>query len=191
MIGCDAHTVDERIVYKAMKVILRQVDKLTDLIESQMMEDIREIQLLQKDVDTTSLKQEIERLEAKKHKAIDLMLDELISKDDLKKQTEIYDKEILRLTEEIARNQDIAAKHNNQMNELNQTIEYIHKLSDCHSEDKEFYRSMLKQIVVPDYGILNIFLNGVPFGFEVRYTTLKAPRKGIYDIIIDSCEVVS
>lgn len=119
------------------------------------------------------------------------MLDDLISKDDLKKQTEIYDNEIAQLTEEIARSQDIAARHNTQMAEIKKTVEYMQKLSDCNSESKELYRSLLKQIVVPDYGMLHIFLNGVPFGFDIRYTTLIAPRKGIYDIIIDSCEIIS
>ena len=54
-----------------------------------MFEKIQGIQLIQKDVDVTPLKEEIAKLKNKKHKAIDLMLDNLISKDDLKKQTEI------------------------------------------------------------------------------------------------------
>jgi len=190
LLGCDAHTVDERIVAEAMKNILGQINELRPVLEKQMFEEIQGIQLIQKNVDVTSLKEEIAKLENKKHKAIDLMLDDLISKDDLKKQAEIYDNEIARLTEEIARNQDIAAKHNTQMAEIQKTVEYMQKLSDCTSESKEFYRSLLKQIIVPDYGMLNIFLNGVPFGFEIKYTTLKAPRKGIYDIIIDSCEII-
>lgn len=191
LIGCDAHTVDERIVAAAMKNILDQIGTLRPILEKQMFDEIQNIQLNQKDVDVTPLKEEISRLENKKHKAIDLMLDDLISKDDLKKQTEIYDNEIARLTEEIARNQDISARHNTQMAEIKKTVEYMQKLSDCNSESKELYRSLLKQIVVPDYGMLHIFLNGVPFGFDIRYTTLIAPRKGIYDIIINSCEIIS
>ena len=119
------------------------------------------------------------------------MLDDLISKDDLKKQTEIYDSEIARLTEEIAKNQDIAAKHNSQMAEINKAIENMRKLADSGADSKEFYRSLLKQIVVPDYKLLEIYLYGIPFGFRVEYTTHIAPCKGIYDIHIDSCEVIS
>ena len=44
-------------------------------------------------------KAEIENLVRKKRKAIDLMLDELISKEDFKKQTEFYNSEIARLTQ--------------------------------------------------------------------------------------------
>ena len=191
IIGCDAHTVDERIVAAAMKNILGQISMLRPVLEKQMFEEIQNIQLNQKDVDVTPLKEEIAKLENKKHKAIDLMLDDLISKDDLKKQTEIYDNEIARLTEEIARNQDIAARHDTQMAEIKKTVEYMQKLSDCNSESKELYRSLLKQIVVPDYKILDIYLNGVPFGFHILYTVKKAPSIGIYDVIIDSCEIIS
>ena len=191
VIGCDAHTVDERIVAAAMKNILGQINELRPVLEKQMIEEIQGIQLIQKDVDVTPLKEKIAKLENKKHKAIDLMLDDLISKDDLKKQTEIYDNEIARLTEEIARNQDIAARHNTQMAEIQKTVEYMQKLSDCNSESKELYRSLLKQIVVPDYRILDIYLNGVPFGFHILYTVKKAPSIGIYDVIIDSCEIIS
>lgn len=191
LIGCDAHTVDERIVATAMKNILEQINELRPVLEKQMFEEIQDIQLIQKDVDVTPLKEKIAKLENKKHKAIDLMLDDLISKDNLKKQTEIYDNEIARITEEIARNQDIAAKHNTQMAEIKKTVEYMQKLSDCTSESKELYRSLLKQIVVPDYRILDIYLNGVPFGFHILYTVKKAPSVGIYDVIIDSCEIIS
>lgn len=82
LIGCDAHTVDERIVAAAMKNILGQIGTLRPVLEKQMFEEIQNIQLIQKDVDITSLKEKISKLENKKHKAIDLMLDDLISKDD-------------------------------------------------------------------------------------------------------------
>lgn len=67
----------------------------------------------------------------------------------------------------------------------------MQKLSDCNSESKELYRSLLKQIVVPDYRILDIYLNGVPFGFHILYMVKKAPSIGIYDVIINSCEIIS
>ena len=190
LIGCDAHTVDERVVYKSIQTILGQLSDLRDELEEQMHKEIRQLLLVQKKVDVAPLKQEIEKLENKKHKAIDLMLDDLISKDDLKKQTEIYDREIAQLTEEIAKNQNIAAKHDSQMAEINKAIENMRKLADSDTNSKEFYRSLLKQIVVPDYKLLEIYLYGIPFGFRVEYTTQIAPCKGIYDIQIDSCVVI-
>lgn len=139
LIGCGAHTVDERVVYKSIQTILGQLNGLRDELEKQMRKEIKQLLLVQKKVDITPLKQEIEKLENKKHKEIDLMLDDLISKDDLKKQTEIYDSEVAGLTEEIAKNQDIAAKHDSQMAEINKASENMRKLADNDADSKEFY----------------------------------------------------
>ena len=49
LIGCDAHTFDERIVAAAMKNILRQISTLRPILEKQMLEEIQNIQLNQKD----------------------------------------------------------------------------------------------------------------------------------------------
>ena len=45
-------------------------------------------------VDVQPLKEQIESFNLKKRKAIDLMIDGLITKEDLRQQTEYYDKEI-------------------------------------------------------------------------------------------------
>ena len=121
------------------------------------------------------------------------MLDGLISKDDLTKQTTFYDSEIARLTEEITKLQNAAENQRNQLSEIEKAIEYIGKLSDADSDgnNKELYRSMINKIVVPEYPVLQIYLNGVPFAYNVVYTVKKAPAIGIYDIIINTCEVMS
>ncbi len=189
-VGCDNHTVDERIVSAAMKNILGYMQDCRDILEQQMIEEIGLLQKIHKEVDVTPLKAEIEKLENKKHKAIDLMLEEIITKDELKKQTAYYDEEIARITQQIAENQNAAAHHKKQMDEITKTIENMRKMSDSNSESKELYRAMLDKIIVPKYGVLNIYLNGVPFGFKICYTAKKAPRLGIYDVVIDSCEVL-
>ena len=190
-IGCDNHTVDERIVAAAMKNILGYMQECRDVLEQQMIEEISLLQKMHKEVDVAPLKAEIEKLENKKHKAIDLMLEEIITKDELKKQSAFYDEEIARITQQIAKSQNIAAYQKQQMNEITKTMENIRKMSDNTSDSNELYRSMLDKIVVPKYGVLNIYLNGVPFGFGIAYTAKKAPRLGIYDVVIDSCEVLN
>ncbi|MCM1166469.1 MAG: hypothetical protein NC299_13485 [Lachnospiraceae bacterium] len=63
-----------------------------------MLNEIRLIRKNQRTVNVAPLKAEIEVLKNKKRKAIDLMLEDLITKDDLKQQTEFYDDEITKLT---------------------------------------------------------------------------------------------
>ena len=156
-----------------------------------MLNEIQAIQNVQKTVDVTPLKDEIEKLKQKKRKAIDLMLEELITKDDLKQQTEFYDSEITRITEKISNNQNVEAKHQQQIDGIHEAIKRIRGVSECDIDNTAVYGEMVSKIVVPEYQHLDIYLNGIPFGFHLTYTVKKAPRIGIYDIIIDSCEITS
>lgn len=190
-IGCDNHLVDERILNKAMEVLFLNVRELCPSIEQEMLGEIRQLQNIQKTVDVTPMRDEIEKLKEKKRKAIDLMLEGLISKDDLKQQTEYYDSEINRITEEISANQNIGAKHQSQIDGINAAIERMRKMSDCDVDNTAVYKEMVDKIIIPEYRLINVYLNGIPFGFQLAYTVKKAPTLGIYDIIINSCEIIS
>lgn len=190
-IGCVNHVVDERILNKAMQELLKNVQSLRPSLEQEMLNEIQAIQSIQRTVDVTPLKDEIEKLKQKKRKAIDLMLEELITKDDLKQQTDFYDNEITRITEEISNNQNIEAKHQHQIDGIHEAIKRIRGVSDYDVDNTAVYGEMVSKIVVPEYQHLDIYLNDIPFGFHLTYTVKKAPRIGIYDIIIDSCVITS
>ena len=190
LIGCDAHSVDERVIAKAMETILTNLGGISDTLEQQLLNDISQVQSMQSEFDPAPIRAEIDKLETKKQKAIDLMLDELITREDLKKQTAFYDSEITRLTEEISRKQSMAAQQNAQLDEIRKTIGQIRSLSEHETGDKTFYRSLIKKIFVPEYGFLEIHLNGVPMAFAIEYSVKKAPTIGIYAISIDKCDIV-
>ena len=190
-IGCDNHTVDERILAKAMSVLLANIQVLREELESEMLKEIQSIQNARREIDTNSLQAEIENLNGKKRGAIDLMLEGLISKDDLKQQTEFYDGEITRLNKEIAENKNISLLNKKQMDGIKSALERIKNVADCDVNNTEIYGEMLDKIIVPSYQNLHIYLNGIPTGFHLTYAVKKAPCIGIYDIIIDSCEIIS
>lgn len=118
------------------------------------------------------------------------MLEGLISKDDLKRQTEFYDSEITRLSEKIAESKNIGTLHKKQIDSIKSAMSRIKNIADCDVDNTEIYGEMLEKIVVPSYQHLQIYLSGIPTGFHLTYTVKKAPRVGIYDIIIDSCEII-
>ena len=169
------------------------LSELRVLLEQEMLSEVRRLEKCKKDFDPAPLRAEIESYENKKRKAIDLVLDGLISKDDLTKQTTFYDSEIVRLAEEITKLQNIAENQRNQLSEIEKAIEYIGKLSDADADgdNKELYRSMINKIIVPEYPVLQIYLNGVPFAYKVVYSVKNVPLAGIFDIMIDTCEVMS
>ncbi len=188
VIGCDNHSVDERILSLAMKTLLEYVKDLRKPIEAEMVEEIQQMQTSITAVDMTSLKADIDKLKSKRLKAVDLMLEGLISKEALKEQTDFYDKEISALTEKLSISQDISSKFKKQTQTIHKAIEKIRSLSDGDLESTELYGEMLQQAIFPEYGQMKVYLCGMPCAFDIAYSVKKAPRIGIYDITIEKCE---
>ena len=65
------------------------------------------------------------------------MLDDLISKDDLKKQTEFYDSEIARLTENIAKSQNVGAAHQKQLDGIRNYIKQVNETAGMDTDSTE------------------------------------------------------
>ena len=70
-------------------------------------------------------------------------------------------------------------------------IEEIRSFPEYETGDKEFYRSMIQQIIVHDYGYLEVHLNGLPMAFDIEFSIRKANFAGVFDISIDKCEIKS
>lgn len=189
LIGCDNHTVDERILAKAMRSVMESIRHLSDSLKSMMMTEILSLKKGSGVEDISAKQEEVAKLKQKKLKAVDLMLEGLLDKEGLKEQTEFYDSEIKRLSEEISNHKDEETVYNEQIESLNEAIKQIQFITDSDTDNTELYRSMIEKIIVPEYQRLDIYIKGIPLAFNVKYTTLKAPCKGIYDILIDYCQM--
>lgn len=189
-VGCANKGINEKVLEFCMKYIIEQISVSEEVIVEQLLNDIKVIQSNDTKVDIQPLKDEIESYNLKKRKAIDLMIDELITKDDLKKQTEYYDAEILKLTEEIARSQDINATHKNQLDSIKEYISKVKETTSCDSNSTKVYGELLKKVIVHEEGRTDFYLNCVPFGFRMNYRIHRYNRGQVIDIFVDSCEVI-
>ena len=92
------------------------MQKEKDSLKKEILQDIADIQKeSESEFDSKKLQGQIEILEEKKRKAIDLMLDGIISKEALKKQTDWYDEELDRLSKQLEK-----ATQN-----INATVSYV------------------------------------------------------------------
>ena len=189
-VGCDNKGVNERVLAACVKHILEYVQISKETIIEGLYNDIELIQSVDKPIDIEPLKAEIESYNRKKRKAIDLLLDELITKEDLKKQTEYYDGEIERLTEQIASGQDINSAHRKQIDGIKSFITQIKKAVDTDTDSQEIYREMTSAIKIYKENEIHIYLNCVPFGFKIRYHVKKFNQQHRFNVFIDSCEVI-
>ena len=189
-VGCDNVTFNEVTLRKCMKYLIEHIRVAREDIVTQLLADIQMVQQCEPKADTEPLKAEIENLSRKKRKAIDMMLDELLSREDLKKQVDYYDSEIARLTQEIAGKQDINAVHQRQLDSIKEYIRQVNLTAEHDSDDTEFYSQLLKKAVVIDRNHSEFYLNCVPFGFRMSYSIHKYNRGHQYDVSIEKCETI-
>ena len=159
-------------------------------IVEQLLADIKLMQQNDVRVDVQPMKEQIENFNLKKRKAIDLMIDGLITKEDLKKQTEYYDDEILKLTEQIAKSQDINTTHKQQLDRIRSYITDVKKTASSDIESTEVYGELLKKVVVHEEGRTDFYLNCVPFGFRMNYRIHRYNRGQVIDVMVDKCEII-
>lgn len=191
--GCDNRTTNEPALTAGVKYILQQIQISRAEIEKQMLEEIEIIQKSQPNVNIEKLREQIENFKQKKRNAIDLMLDGLISKDDLAEQNAYYDEQIAVLNEKISTRQNLSAAHKRQLDKIREYIKAVRETDEMDIDNTELYRDLVQKIVVyesKDSRVLEYHLNCVPFCFRVTYHMQKPNQYRELAIIIDSCTVI-
>lgn len=189
-VGCDNSGVNERVLEACMKHILEYVQLSRDKIVNELYKDIEYIRQIEPPANPEPIKSEIEKYNLKKRKAIDLMIDGLITKDDLKEQTEYYDEEISRLTEQLAASQDQNALIKTQIDAIKAYVENVNKTASADTNSTEVYGEMLKKVVVQGNQTADFYLTCIPFGFRIKYHIKKFNQQHRFNVFIDNCEVI-
>ena len=126
-----------------------QKDK--ERIREEILENVRKVrytsELL---IDMDKITQKIGAIEAKKRKAFDMMLDDKLSKDDLYRQIQWYDKEITHLQELISQSrqkQELYRIDQEKTDLLEKALDEILSFGDG-DQNEMLYREILQEIVV-------------------------------------------
>lgn len=191
MVGCDSKFITEKIINTCMKFVLELIQRDRDSIAEQLLAEFQLIQQSATVVDTKPLQKRIDSITDKKKRAVDLMLEGIISKDDLRLQVEQYDSEITELSEQIANNSDISRFHQKQLDAIRKYIEQIKQTEDMDTESFDIYNAMLKKIVVYDDSTIDYYLTCVPFGFHLTYRNERIPKThNVWGVTVEKCEII-
>ena len=88
VIGCDNGSINERALLTCVHYCICQLQTNQKELKKEILQEIKAIKgITDKKLDTKRITEKMESLNAKKRKAIDLMLDGLITKADLQEQT--------------------------------------------------------------------------------------------------------
>ena len=185
--GCDIPTTTEKVFIECLKYVLEYINTQRDDIITALRKDVEAVQQVTHTCDIAPLQEKITAIGKKKEKAIDLMIEGLITKEDLKNQTKKYEAEIAELEHKIYESKNIGDINCKQLNTLKEHISTL-KSMEIDINDKEMYKELLDKIIAQDEGVMDIYLKLLPFGFRVKYRKeiIKGTRRNQM-IVIDEC----
>jgi DNA invertase Pin-like site-specific DNA recombinase len=175
-VGCENDGMNQICLNECMSFLLKHIKVARTEIVNDLLVEIQNMQKIETSapINTKSLEAEIEKLNGKKHNAIDLMLEGIISKDDLRKQTELYDSEVARLTEEISNTRNADTFHKKQIDGIKECIADVSKVANFGDyTNVELYRDLIKEVIVQPDRTVDFYLNCVPFGFRMTYLPIQ------------------
>lgn len=161
-IGCDSMSLNDEDLKQMMQQVIKSllfdkqgiINRLTDVIGNVLSQDMG--------IKPETTKQEIEKIDAKRQRLLELFVNADITKADFQRLKQQYDKTIENLKKEL--------KEQDDKNKLRLSQQFIYKdiassirgLIIGDTWDDTFYRNLLDQIVVQSDGTLEITLKLLP-----------------------------
>lgn len=180
-IGCNNNFINERALLTCMKccidLICQDRKKLREEILSCVREVCGEWEMI---ADEGKIMQKIDRIEEKKRKSFDAMLEGMLTREDLRKQTEWYDNELSHLKNLLTENEQNNKKYSRQKESMDILEKTLDEILTFKEENEMLYREVLERIVVyrePERGCnrLVVWLNSLPFGIRLE---IKSAGRG-------------
>ena len=137
-------------------------------LKKEILQEIKAIKgITDNKLDTKRITEKMENLNTKKRKAIDLMLDGLISKADLQKQTKWYDEQFAELSELLSNAQSKDKAQAKQIDVFEQYITSLDEIMTFDETNESLYREILDKIVIYHNNTVEVWLKCVPFGMKL------------------------
>ena len=113
----------------------------------------------------------------KKRKAIDLMIDGLISKEDLQNQTEWYNEELEKLNTQLTDALQKDKLDSRQVNNMERYVKALDEIMEMDGNNEDVYKEVLDHIEIHKGNIVDVWLKSMPIGIRLK---VKATGKGKY-----------
>ncbi len=173
-VGCSNRSVNERALFACVKYCLDLLCNDKERIRKEVLTDIQTIcSAPEETMDPAKVRPKMDAIEEKKRKSFDAMLDGMLSKEDLRKQTEWYDKELAHLQHLIVQSRKNEECYRMGQKKSKQFEISLDEILGFGHENDLLYREILEKIVVyreEERGCnrLVVWLKSLPFGIQLR-----------------------
>lgn len=166
--GCNNGSINERALLICVHYCICQLQTNQKELKKEILQEIKAIKgITDKKLDTKRITEKMENLNTKKRKAIDLMLDGLISKADLQEQTKWYDEQFAELSELLSNAQSKDKAQAKQIDVFEQYITSLDEIMTFDETNESLYREILDKIVIYHDNTVEVWLKCVPFGMKL------------------------
>jgi len=187
-IGCDSASINDKVLTAGVAQVLNVIRRRKDSIIREILQEIKEVQDSDAEIDAALLYEKIRNLNEKKRRALDFALEGTISKEDLKQQNDYYDSQIEELTARISVAENLKASRFEQVRSIRTYIYEINRILDFDGNDTLVFREIVDRIVVNRDNFITIYLICVPFGIKLHYSTTG--RLENFCVVFDDIEVI-
>ncbi len=168
VIGCDNGSINERALLTCVYYCICQLQTNQKELKKEILQEIKAIKgITDKKLDIKRITEKMENLNAKKRKAIDLMLDGFITKADLQEQTKWYDEQLAELSELLSNSQSKDKEQAKQIDVFEQYITALDEIMTFDETNESLYREILDKIVIYHDNTVEVWLKCVPFGMKL------------------------
>lgn len=189
-IGCDNGSINDRSLQSCVAFCLEKIVQNKEEIRAEIQMEITQLSCITEKYSDTNVESKINMLEEKKRKIIDLVLDGIITRAEMKKQVEWYDNAIADLQTEIKKKELEQKKRKEQICGLHDYMAAINSILcfERSSNNETFYKEVLDRIVLFRGNTVIVYLKCLPFGFKLH---IHAHGKGTrFQTDIDFLEYV-
>lgn len=173
---CSNSSVNDKVLLAAVSYCLRLVCQTNDKIAEDILSELQRVRECRECIETSNLERQISAICIKKKKAIDLALEGVIGKEDLKRQNDIYDGQLESINAQRQALERMKAENREKTDDIRACEAETERILEFGTENTELYRFMLDKIVIHNGKVLVIRLKMLPFGIKLRYRT-----KGRFD----------
>lgn len=189
-LGCTGKSIADKTLKALTVYAVRKVIDDRDNIKSILMDLIKEvINETPKAYDKKKIQREIESLQKKKIRIIDLAAEGLISATDMKTQNDVYTQKIDELSKRLIEAENLNISQSRQTKQLKTYMEQVDALIGFDEDNEGALHNTLDHAVVYKDNTIDIFLNNVPFGVRLRYKT--SGKMDYFKVDVLSSELIS
>lgn len=180
-IGCDNNSINEKALLACMKYCANLICQNQKQLRREILSEIQDIcGKLVTAIDEDKIRQKMRAIEEKKRKSFDAVLEGLLTKEDLKKQTVWYDNELSRLQILLSENEQNNYKCSRQKEQMDGLEKTLAEILHFNEENVILFREMLEKIVVyrefeRGCNRLVVWFKSLPFGICLK---IKSTGKG-------------